>query len=137
MKKAAIKDIETPNCRNWTRRDFTLKSALLILSSVPITIAACGGDSSPSTPTPTPTSTPTPSTGNVEGAIGTNHGHTVTITSADLTAGNALSLDITGTSDHPHTVEITVAEVGQIAQGMQVQTTSSSEEGHTHTVTFN
>ena len=69
--------------------------------------------------------------------IGTNHGHTATITSADLTAGNALSLDITGTSDHPHTVEITVAEVGQIAQGMRVQTTSSSEAGHTHTVTFN
>ena len=135
MKKAAIKDIGTQNCRNWTRRDFTLKSALLILSSVPITIAACGGSSSPSTPTPTPT--PTPSTGNVEGVIGTNHGHTVTITSADLTAGNALSLDITGTSDHPHTVEITAAEVGQIAQGMRVQTTSSSDTGHTHTVTFN
>ncbi len=135
MKKAAIKDIGTQNCRNWTRHDFTLKSALLILSSVPITIAACGGSSSPSTPTPTPT--PTPSTGNVEGVIGTNHGHTVTITSADLTAGNALSLDITGTSDHPHTVEITAAEVGQIAQGMRVQTTSSSDTGHTHTVTFN
>ena len=135
MKKAAIKDIETQNCRNWTRRDFTLKSALLILSSVPITIAACGGSSSSSPSTPTPT--PTPSTGNVEGVIGTNHGHTVTITSADLTAGNALSLDITGTSDHPHTVEITAAEVGQIAQGMRVQTTSSSDTGHTHTVTFN
>ena len=36
MKKAAIKDIGTQNCRNWTRRDFTLKSALLILSSVPM-----------------------------------------------------------------------------------------------------
>ena len=114
-----------------------MKSALLILSSVPITIAACGGSSSSSSSPSTPTPTPTPSTGNVEGVIGTNHGHTVTITSADLTAGNALSLDITGTSDHPHTVEITAAEVGQIAQGMRVQTTSSSDTGHTHTVTFN
>ena len=40
------------------------------LSSVPITIAACGDSNSPSTPTPTPT----PSTGGVQGVVGTNHG---------------------------------------------------------------
>ncbi len=79
MKRTAMKDVE--NCQNLTRRDFTLKSALLILSSVPITIAACGGSSSPSTPTRTPTPTPTPSTGNVQGVVGSNHGYTATITS--------------------------------------------------------
>ena len=131
MKRTAMKDVEI--YQTWTRRDFTLKSALLILGSVPITITACGGSSSPSSPTPTPT----PSIGNAEGVVGTNHGHTATITSAQLTAGNALSLDITGTSNHPHTVALTAAEVGQIAQNMNVQKISSSDTGHTHTVTFN
>ncbi len=133
MKRTAMKDVE--NCQYLTRRDFTLKSALLILSSVPITIAACGDSNSPSTPTPT--RTPTPSTGNVQGVVGTNHGHTATITSAQLTAGNALSFDITGTADHAHTVALTAAEVGQIAQNMNVQKTSTDNSAHTHSVTFN
>ena len=130
MKRTKMKEVE-----NWRRRDFTLKSALLILSSVPITIAACGDSGSPSSPTPTPT--PTPSTGNVQGVVSANHGHTATITSAQLTAANALSLDITGSANHPHTVALTAAEVGQIAQNMNVQKTSTSNTGHTHAVTFN
>ena len=56
---------------------------------------------------------------------------------AELTAGNAVSLDITGMSDHSHTVDITAAEVGQIAQGTRVSATSSNNSSHTHVVTFN
>lgn len=69
--------------------------------------------------------------------VGTNHGHTATITSAQLTAANALSLDITGSSNHPHTVALTAAEVSQIDQNMNDQKTSTNNSGHTHTVTFN
>src|SRR5688572_15014273 len=38
------------------------------------------------------------------GSISANHGHEAVITSAQLTAGNAVTLDIRGTADHSHTV---------------------------------
>ncbi len=115
-----------------TRRDFTVSSALALLSGVAITITGCGGDSN-DTPTMT---TPTPVM-DVTGTVGTNHGHTAVITAAQLTSNATLMLDITGTSDHPHTVEITAADLGQIMAGMRVTRTSSNAQAHTHTVTFN
>ncbi len=134
MERTKVKDFE-----NWTRRDFTLKSVLLILSGVPITIAACGDSDSPSTPSPMPTPpvAPTPPAQDIQGAVSANHGHVATIMAAELTAGDAVSLDITGMSDHPHTVDLTAAEVGQIAQGTRVSATSSNNSSHTHVVTFN
>ena len=130
--------MNTANATNWTRREFTVQSVLAMLSGVAITISGCGGgNSSPTSSTPTPTPTPTPAGGDVTGVVGANHGHTAVIIAAQLTAGNAVSLDITGAADHAHTVNLSDAEVGQIAGGMQVQKTSSNEDAHTHTVSFN
>ena len=75
------------------RRQFTLASAMAILSGVAITItSACGGGSSPTAPTPAPTPTPVPTPAPPAAAdktavIGSNHGHVGTITAAQLTAG--------------------------------------------------
>lgn len=128
--------MNTANATNWTRREFTAQSVLAMLSGVAITISGCGDSNSSSTPS-TPTPTPTPAGDSVTGVVGTNHGHTAVITAAELTAGNAVSLDITGNANHPHTVDLTDVEVGQIAGGMRVQKTSSNDDGHAHTVTFN
>lgn len=57
--------------------------------------------------------------------------------SAQLTAGNAISLDIRGQATHPHTVAITQAEMVQIAGNQRVSKESTNNDGHTHTVTFN
>jgi hypothetical protein len=115
------------------RREFTLESALAILSAATITISGCGdGDSSPS-----PGPSPGPGTGDVTGAISGNHGHTATITAARLMAGNAFQLDIRGGADHPHTVDISAADLTQIAARQRVEKPSSSDAGHSHTVTFN
>ena len=110
------------------RREFNLHSALAVLSGVAITVSGCGSDS-PTDPTPTPS--------DVTGVVGTNHGHSAVITSARLTAGSMFSLDIQGTSSHPHTVELTAAEVGQIGNSTRVTKDSSTDDGHSHTVTFN
>jgi hypothetical protein len=123
------------------RRQFTLASAMAILSGVAITISsACGGGSSspssPSTPTPTPTPTPTAS-GDKVGAISDNHGHSAVITGAQLTSGGALLLDIQGTSSHTHTVQLSAAEIASIAGNQRVSKSSSTTQGHDHTVTFN
>jgi len=122
------------------RRQFTLASAMAILSGVAITItSACGGSSSsPSSPsTPAPTPTPTPTATDKVGAISDNHGHSAVITGAQLTAGGALSLDIRGTATHTHTVQLSAAEITSIAGNQRVAKSSSNTNGHDHTVTFN
>ena len=123
------------------RRQFTVASAMAMLSGVAITITetACGGSSySPSSPTPMPTPNPTPApSGDKVGQVSSNHGHSAVITGAQLTAGGTLSLDIRGSADHPHTVTLTAAEVTSIAANQRVSKESSSDAAHSHTVTFN
>lgn len=119
----------------FDRREFTLAAVLAMLSGVTITISGCGS-SSPSTPsTPTPTPTP-PSSGDKTGTISDNHGHTATITGAQLTAGGDLTVQLTEGSGHTHSVSLTGAEVVQIRGNQRVSKESSSNTGHTHTVAF-
>jgi hypothetical protein len=73
----------------------------------------------------------------VQGSVGTNHGHTASVTAAQITAAGAVSLNIQGTAPHPHTVELTADEVRRIGQRQQVMKTSSTDAGHSHAVTFN
>ena len=116
------------------RREFTLQAALLALSGVSITISACGGGSdSPSTGTPPPAAGPSDEVG----AISANHGHTAVIRAAELAAGAALNLDISGSAGHTHRVQLSGAEITQIANGTRVTKTSSTDDGHSHDVTFN
>ena len=44
---------------------------------------------------------------------------------------------VQGASTHPHTVELTSDEVAQISAGTQVAKMSSTDDGHSHAVTFN
>lgn len=120
--------------RTLDRREFTLQSAMAILSAATITISGCGGGSSPA---PSPSPGPGPGSNDVTGTVEGNHGHTAIISSAQLTAGNAIQLSITGQADHPHTVELTAAEVTQIGARQRVSKTSSNDAAHQHTVTFN
>jgi hypothetical protein len=113
-----------------TRREFTLESALALLSTVAITVSGCDDDSPP---TPTTPSTP-PS--NVTGNISANHGHTAVIDSARISAGTAFSLDIRGTATHPHTVDIAQADLMALQNRQTVTKTSTTDNSHSHTVTF-
>jgi len=117
------------------RREFTLAAILAMLSGVTITISGCGGgSSSPTTPNPTP---PPPAAGDKSAAISANHGHTCTITAAQLTAGGDVTLQLTEGSGHTHSCSLTGAEVVQVRDNTRVSKESSSNSGHTHTVTFN
>jgi hypothetical protein len=120
------------------RRQFSVASALALLSGVAITVSGCGSGSSPAGPGPTPTPTPTPApVADKIGAISNNHGHSAVITGAQLTAAGALSLDIKGTASHTHTVVLSAAEVVAIGGGQKTAKDSSNDNGHSHTVTFN
>ena len=120
-----------------TRREFTRESVLALLSGVVITITGCssGYDESPTSPTPPPSSG-----SGVNGTISANHSHVAFVTNAQISAANNISLDITGTADHPHTIDLSGAELMQIGNGQRVVKTStvSQVQGvHSHTVTFN
>ena len=119
------------------RREFVLGSILAMLAGVTITISGCGGGSSPSSPNPQPNPTPNPTGGDKVGDISANHGHTVMITGAQLTAGGDVTLQLTEGSGHTHSVSLAASEVVQIRGNTRVAKDSTNTSGHTHTVTFN
>jgi hypothetical protein len=67
--------------------------------------------------------------------IGQNHGHTLSVSVADLTAGVDKTYGITGSSGHSHQVTITAAMFTMLKANTGISVTSSSGGGHTHTVT--
>lgn len=121
--KDSVPEVSVGDSGTIGRREFTLQSAL---AGATITISGCV-DANPAAP----------SGASSAGTISGNHGHSAVITSAALTARDAISLNIAGSAGHPHTVELSTAEVGQIADGMQVTKTSSTDDFHSHNVTFN
>jgi hypothetical protein len=116
-----------------SRREFTVEAVMALLAGVTITVSGCGGNSSPSTPT-----SPTPAaSADVAGSVSANHGHTATVNSMQISAAGAVTLNIQGSATHPHTVALTADEVRAIGARTRVTKTSSSDDGHNHTVTFN
>jgi len=109
------------------RREFTRQGAMAALSGVAIVISGCSSAS------------PTAPSGGMDlsGSVSANHGHTAVITSAQLNGDNSLQLDIKGSSDHTHSVQLSSDDVAQIASGERVSRQSSNDQAHTHMVTFN
>jgi len=112
------------------RREFTLAAAMAILSGVAITVSGCGGGSSSP-------AAPSPSGGDKTGSISANHGHSAVITAAQLAAAGGITLSIAGSAGHNHTVTLAASEISAIAGSQRVSKESSSDSGHSHTVTFN
>jgi hypothetical protein len=126
--------------REWSRREFSQASLTALLVGMTVWVGACGSDggTSNSVSSPTPTGgSPAGASADKAGSVGTNHGHVATITSAQLQAGGAATLNIRGTSDHGHTIDLSAGEVAQIAAATRVTKNSSSDSGHSHSVTFN
>ncbi len=116
-----------------TRREFSLEAALAILAGCVITVSdiACGDSTPPTTPTPPPGSS-----SDVNGSVSANHGHVATITGAQITAGSAIALNIQGTATHPHTVMVSQADLTSLKNRQAATLPSSTDSGHSHTVTF-
>jgi hypothetical protein len=119
------------------RREFTAAAVMTMLAGVSITISGCGGGGGGTGPSPTQSPSSDPTTGDRLGNVSANHGHVARLEAARLAAGNAVTLDIRGSADHPHTVSLTAEEVVAIRNGQRVGKGSSDEDFHTHTVTFN
>ena len=121
--------------RELSRREFSVEALTALLAGVVITVTACDSDGGPVTVGPGGGT-------NESGSISDNHAHVATVLSTDLNAGNAVTLDIRGGADHPHTVVLTAAEVVQIRDQQRVTKVSTTDNSltfgsHQHTVTFN
>jgi hypothetical protein len=115
------------------RREFTLQAAMAILAGCTITVAeGCGSSYSSMPPSPSPQLAPS----DVNGSVSANHGHIAVIKTADITAGNAIALDIQGTATHPHTVQISQADLASLKNKQAVSRDSTNNNDHMHTVTF-
>ncbi|MEK8032148.1 hypothetical protein AACH06_15075 [Ideonella sp. DXS29W] len=68
-------------------------------------------------------------------SIGSNHGHSLTIAEADLSATSDKTYSIQGSSGHDHTVTFTPAQLAALKSGRSVSVTSTTAAGHSHTVT--
>ena len=88
---------------------------------------ACGDDDSPTGP----------SGSGVVGAIQNNHGHTAVVTAQQLAAGGQITLDIRGSADHSHSLEITDDNMRRLQRRERVEVDSTLQNGHRHRVNFN
>jgi hypothetical protein len=111
-------------------------AALAALPAMPAGLAACGGDDAGTPPPP-----PGPSDGGgsactrVSPTIADNHGHTLTVPLADVTAGTERTYDIRGSSGHAHAVTLTAGNFATLRSGGVVNVRSTSGGGHIHDVT--
>ena len=68
-------------------------------------------------------------------SISANHGHTLTVSSADVQAGAARTYSIQGSSSHDHMVTLTAANFASLQNNNSITVNSTNDDGHTHSVT--
>lgn len=115
---------------SMTRKQFlrTIVGAGIGVAGV-ATLAACGGDDEGGSPDAAGGTCSTATT-----TIGTNHGHVMTVTKAEIDAGVAKTYEIMGTSPHAHSVTVSAANFASLGKGGTVTITSTSGLAHTHDV---
>jgi hypothetical protein len=97
----------------------------LASGTVLLLIQGCGGDDDEPAP---------PSACGV--TITNNHGHVLSIASADLDSTVAKTYDIQGTADHTHNVTLSPTQLAQLKSGGSVSVTSTQTNQHSHPITI-
>jgi len=102
-------------------------------------VAACGGDDGGGgggSGTPDAPAAASCTMNGTTDTISNNHGHVISVTKDDVTAGVDKTYDIMGTSAHTHSVTVTAAMFTMLQGNTQVTVTSTTGTGHTHDVTI-
>ena len=108
------------------------------VGSVILFLQACGGGDDDGAPLPAPGPAPGPGPqqcGSSGGAVSGNHGHALVIPAAALDSPSAVTYDIRGNADHPHSVTFTPAQLQELKAGQSVTVLSTTNASHDHSVT--
>jgi hypothetical protein len=107
-----------------TRKTFLVQ---LVPAGLLVGCGGGGGDSGGSMPPPAPGSGCTAS-------ISGNHGHVLSIPTADLDSTTARTYDIQGSATHTHSVTFSAAQLAQLKSGQQVSVVTTIGDGHDHVI---
>jgi len=119
------------------RKTFLQKIAGVFLLAAPA-YAFINCSSSDDNPNGNPN--PNPSTANclqngTNVSIAGNHGHSLTVSVADINAGVDKTYNIEGSANHPHQVTVTAANFNSLKSNSSILITSSVNSDHSHSVT--
>lgn len=132
------------------RKEF-IKRTMAATAILPIAgaMVACGDDSEP-TPTNTGGGSGSGGSGGGSGgggtsanclengtnvSIGSNHGHSLTVSKEDVAAGTAKTYSIMGSSGHNHSVTIPESDFATLQSNLSITVESTTGDSHTHSVT--
>ena len=68
------------------------------------------------------------------GRLGKNHGHALTVSFADVSAGAEKTYAVAGTANHPHAVTLSADDMKTLLSGKVLRTKTTTERGHAHRV---
>jgi hypothetical protein len=109
----------------------TIQSTTTVGHSHPVTVTCASSDE-------TDAGSPDASAvcaNNAPATIANNHGHTLTVPSADVAAATDKTYSIKGSAMHDHQVAVTAAQFATLASGGLVNIVSTNAFGHAHSVT--
>jgi hypothetical protein len=118
------------------RKVFIKKAAGAMLIAIPAySLVGCSSsDDSSDDPDPDPGSDANCLANGTAVSIGSNHGHSLTVSKEDVNAGAEKTYSIQGTSTHNHSVTLTSANFDSLKTNASISATSTND-GHSHSVT--
>ncbi|NKI27547.1 hypothetical protein HCG49_13335 [Arenibacter sp. 6A1] len=117
------------------RKTFIQKTVGVMLVGIPAyTLLSCSSSDN-GTDTPPPTSQKNCLANGTVSSIGTNHGHSLTVSKTDVESGAQKTYSIQGSSGHDHQVTVTAANFSTLKNNNSISVNSTSGDGHTHSVT--
>ncbi len=119
------------------RKTFLKKAAGAVVVAVPAySLIGCSNDDSTNVAPPEdPSATDCLANGANATTITSNHGHSLSVSRADIDAGVAKTYSIQGTSGHDHNITLTAANFNTLKSAKTIQVESTSGGSHRHDVT--
>ena len=117
------------------RIEFLKRTVVVTTLGLPILsfLSSCSTETAPSPSTPPPTPKDCLANGTTS-SIGSNHGHSLTVSKTDVENGVEKTYNILGSASHNHEVTITTANFSSLKNATSIQVSSTSGDGHTHSV---
>lgn len=121
------------------RKTFIRKTVGAMLIAIPAySLLGCSGsddDGSAGNPNPNPNPQADCLANGTSSNIGSNHGHTLTVSKADVEAGVAKTYSIQGSSGHNHNVTLSEGNFTSLMANNSISVSSTNDSGHAHSVT--